>query len=384
MPNRVYLDLTELVAAPLRTGIQRVERELIRNWPGPARLVPVRFQNGVGLVELPPEMLLRLNDHLPPSDDLVAAERKRLAPYLRDTHPLDPSQEQSALLVPELFDDPARCSFYEHLPTALKAKTYFLVYDFIPHLRPEVSPPRFARSGMYYLKALRSGVNVSFISDQTRREFAERIVRRKILQAPVFPLGGNGLGLERQSFSSEKRAFAIIGTLEPRKQVAQVIKAFILLWKNGINVELEIVGRLLPHATEERELLAALADEPRLRYKPHASDDELRSILRRVRATIFVSKFEGFGIPPYESLQGGIPVICCSHGVPSLDLIARSGQIRLANAAPASIAQAVEGLLEDAKARRLWEEAAQVSIPTWEGFAQQIAEWVCGAAPKIQ
>jgi len=379
MSNRVYLDLTELVATPLRTGIQRVERELIGQWPGPARLVPARYENGVGLVELAPEILRQLNGPLPTGDDVVNAECQKLAPYLRNARPFDLSQEESALLIPEAFCDPARCSFYEGLPTELKAKTYFLVYDFIPLLQPQVCPPRSARVWMYYLKALRSAAHISFISDQTRREFGERIARRGNHQGPVFPLGGDGLGLEKQSFSSEKRTFAIIGSLEPRKQVAQVIKAFALLWKKGTNVELEVVGRLLSHATEERDLLAALADEPRLHYKPYASDDELRNILRRARATIFVSQLEGFGIPPYESLNAGIPVICCRDGVPSLDLIARSGQIRLADRAPASIARAVETLLDDATARRLWEEATHIAVPTWQGFARQIADWVSGA-----
>jgi glycosyltransferase involved in cell wall biosynthesis len=377
MHDIVYLDVTELVATPLRTGIQRVERELIRHWRSPASLTPVRFQNGVGVVQLPRGILQQLNKNPPPSADAVAAEREGLEPYLRDARAIDLLSVGGILLVPEVFYDEARCVFYEHLPNTLKAKTFFLVYDFLPYLQPAFCPRHSAQFCMYYLRTLRSGFNVSFISEQTRREFDERIARRDGVRGPVFPLGGDGLGLERQSFSLDKRAFAIVGTIEPRKQVAQVIRAFALLWEKGIDVELDVVGLLLPHATAEQELLDAFADEPRLRYRTHVSDDELRSILRKVRATIFVSKAEGFGIPPYESLYAGIPVICCDRGVPSLDLISRSGQVRLDDTEPASIAQAVEALLDDEMARRVWEEAARVSIPTWQSFADQIANWVC-------
>jgi glycosyltransferase involved in cell wall biosynthesis len=379
MYDIVYLDVTELVAKPLRTGIQRLERELIRHWAGPARLVPVRFQDSRGLVELHADVFTLLNEDPPPGGDVVAAERERLAPYLRDARPLELAKPGSAVLVPELFYDSARCSFYENLPMELKAKTYFFVHDFLPHLHPENFPQGTAVHCMSYLRVLRSSSNCSFNSNQTRRDFGERIVRRRNLQGPVVPLGGDGLGLERQSFSIDKRGFTVIGTIEPRKQVAQVIRAFALLWKKGVNVELDVVGFLLSHATAEQELLAAFADEPRLHYRAHVSDDELRSILRKVRATIFVSKAEGFGIPPYESLYAGIPVICCDRGVPSLDLISRSGQIRLDDTEPASIANAVEALLDDETARRVWEEAARVSIPTWQSFADQIANWVCAA-----
>ena len=48
MAPAVFLDLSQLVHDPARTGIQRAERELIRHWPGPAPLVPCWFDRARG------------------------------------------------------------------------------------------------------------------------------------------------------------------------------------------------------------------------------------------------------------------------------------------------------------------------------------------------
>ena len=48
--SAVHIDLTELVASPIRTGIQRVERELIQHWPADTPLVPVVGADNAGFV----------------------------------------------------------------------------------------------------------------------------------------------------------------------------------------------------------------------------------------------------------------------------------------------------------------------------------------------
>ena len=56
MTGTVHIDITELLRNPIRTGIQRVERELIRYWPGPSRLCPV-IAGRTGFQRLPEGIL---------------------------------------------------------------------------------------------------------------------------------------------------------------------------------------------------------------------------------------------------------------------------------------------------------------------------------------
>jgi glycosyltransferase involved in cell wall biosynthesis len=118
-----------------------------------------------------------------------------------------------------------------------------------------------------------------------------------------------------------------------------------------------------------------LQHERRFHYLGHASDSAIRDVLRQVRATIFVSAEEGFGIPPFESLAAGIPVIA-SATLPSVNDLPEGGYLKIAPVSPATIGAAVEYLSVDANAARLWEEAGKLPIPTWRDFVSHLSDWL--------
>lgn len=128
-------------------------------------------------------------------------------------------------------------------------------------------------------------------------------------------------------------------------------------------------------AQKERQILERLAGERRLQSVGPVSDERLRRIMTGARATVFASKSEGFGVPPYESLAVGIPVIV-TEDLASIQLIPPLGQIRLPRPDADSIAAAVAKLMDDEFARSLWREAANVRIPTWQDLARQVSAWV--------
>ena len=97
-------------------------------------------------------------------------------------------------------------------------------------------------------------------------------------------------------------------------------------------------------------------------------------MLGEARALVCATEAEGFGLPPLEALHAGIPVIATA--MPSLDMLPPCGQIRLAEARPPAIAAAVETMLDDATAARLWQEAARVKVRSWRDFAHDVADWV--------
>ena len=231
---------------------------------------------------------------------------------------------------------------------------------------------------MQYIRALRDVPRVSSISKLTQTEYTTRIMRDPRRTGPHFPLGGDGLKIEKQRFENGKTSFAYVGTIEPRKNVAVILEAFERLWESGIDAELVVVGRLDNRSTREFPMLERLKDEKRFRYLGHVDDATVRDVMRKVRATIFVSAVEGFGIPPYESLAAGVPVIV-SAGLPSIDLLPPGGKVVLSEVTPHAVGGAVREMLDDDKAARLWKEAEHLDIPTWRDFAANIAAWVQAA-----
>jgi glycosyltransferase involved in cell wall biosynthesis len=224
---------------------------------------------------------------------------------------------------------------------------------------------------------MRSIPRVSFISARTKAEYA-RIVRNPQRSGPQFPLGGDALGTDKQSFSPEKNSFACIGTIEPRKNVAVVLEAFEQLWATGAGPELILVGRLDRRSVREPRILKRLESERRLKYLGHADDATVRATLRKARATLFLSAAEGFGIPPYESLANGVPVIVSAE-LPSTSLLPPGGRITLPVVSPQAVADAVRTLFDDGVAARLFGEAAQLPIPSWRSFVSDLAGWVQAA-----
>ena len=146
----------------------------------------------------------------------------------------------------------------------------------------------------------------------------------------MLTLGGDGLGIERQTFAEVHTDFVWLGTIEPRKNAMAVLRAFMQLWDEGTDARLVMIGRRELTAHEESKLLHQLRQENRFRYICGASDATIRYCLQRARALIFPSQHEGFGLPPIEALHCGIPVIVW-RGLPALHGLPPAGQIRLDN-----------------------------------------------------
>jgi glycosyltransferase involved in cell wall biosynthesis len=367
----VHLDITELVTTLRRTGIQRVERELIRHWPGPARLHPCWFDPGSGqLCSLPHAVLSLLADDMLPVG--AEAEAKCLASLVARSRRLDPSNLR--LLNAELFFDPARATLYTQLAEGGN-RIHWLVYDFLPWLCPQFFGSGSAGAGMSFLRALRYASDVAFISEQVRADYRKRITRGQGRDGPVLPLGGDGLGIERQTFTPARTDFVWLGTIEPRKNASSLMRAFMRLWDGGMCARLVMIGRLEPGASEEGRLLDQLRPERRFCHISGASDTVVRECLQHARALIFPSRHEGFGLPPIEALHAGIPVVVW-RGLPALAGLSSAGQIRLDDTSTSDIADAVRWLLDDTNIRHTWAEAATVIVPEWRDFARACAAWV--------
>lgn len=373
MSAAVHLDLTEIVSNPVRSGIQRVEREAIRHWEGP-RPVPCVVDGDGRLRRLRPETL----DLLCAEDDGSAAARdaeRRTLIELREAGEPMADRDVGRLLNLELFFDPVRADAHLRL-AASGTRVMWYLYDFLPFLRPDLFPPGTPRHCMHFLRGVRAaGDRLSFLSFHTREEFGRRVARRAAPGDgwPVFDPGADGLGLEQQVFSPARRDFVAIGTSEPRKNSDALAAAFEMLWGRGVDARLVLAGHVSPQATGVRTFLERHAGDPRLIFLDRPSDDALRAVLRRARAVVMPSENEGFGLPPYEALQAGIPAIASAR-VPSAALMPAGAALLPRMDAP-SIAAMVEMMLDDAVAARMWSEAAALELPRWRDFGRRLADW---------
>lgn len=372
----IFVDLTELTTYPFRTGIQRVEREILRHWPGPRPLVPCWFDTEkLGFYALPDAVLeiFTKNENRSMEDD-----KEQLLMHLHRGTSIPIDSLKAGLHNPEVFYDHRRAEAYRSLCGGGFASVSWLIYDFLPYLRPQDYEPRTTHQLMHYLRALREIPHTAFISEATRHDYVHRVIRNVGRAGPAIPLGGDSVAIPPQKFAPQKRMFTYVGTIEPRKNVADILEAFEGLWLQDIDVELTVIGRMDGRSMREPAILERLKTESRFRYLGHASDSVIRQTLQNTRATLFVSSMEGFGIPPLESLSSGIPVIA-SANLPSLGMLPIGGRIVLGEISPKAIANAVLQMLDDQFAQKLWGEAGHLRIPTWSGFVQRFASWLHSA-----
>ncbi len=101
-----------------------------------------------------------------------------------------------------------------------------------------------------------------------------------------------------------------VGTIEPRKNAFQIVKAI-----EQLDISLIIIGRKTNYAREIIEFIEKKGMTNRVLFMEGLRMDELATIYTMADLFIYPSKFEGFGIPIIEALYSGLPVITSNSGV---------------------------------------------------------------------
>jgi len=106
-----------------------------------------------------------------------------------------------------------------------------------------------------------------------------------------------------------------LGTVEPRKGLDVLLRAFDILSRNDTRTELWIAGQT---GWGMKNFEAEIAGHPassRLRRLGFIGDDLLPVLFRRSRAVAYPSRSEGFGLPVLEALACGASVVTSAHTV---------------------------------------------------------------------
>jgi len=386
---KVFVDLTEFLASQKRTGIQRVSGQLCRHWPGVESLTPVKLRSDGRLVQLPPETLGFVREYFETSDSNANGLKDRLVEVSRQADSSGVTldlQPGCRILVPELFYDPDRVAFFRSLSVEQLNYFYFIIHDLLPLTHPEfftANAPQEIVNG--YTRVVRAARNVAFNSSGTRDAYYHRLLRKRCSSTgPVLPLGSDGLG-ERPGAPPMCRPspkFTAVGTIEPRKNHALILDVFEPLLHQIEGLHLVFLGKLGWVDSSLAERLQSLADGRCPGFEHHAdpSDELIRQHVMESLATIYVSAAEGFGLPPVESLRLGTPVIA-SSAIPSLEAIQPAGVHIVEPLNAPNLRDAVLAFLEGSYAKRKSEETLSLNLPTWRGFALEVAKWCTQDTP---
>jgi len=187
-------------------------------------------------------------------------------------------------------------------------------------------PETFTRRGSFQLKltvrrTAKKAARIATVSEYSRQDLIstynlppEKVVVTYNGVEPHFtphPASLNEAGEIRRRFGIARDFLLTVGSLQPRKNLVRLIRAYSKLRSEcgSFAPQLVIVGRKLWLADE------IFAEVKKQRWADdviltgYVADGDLPALYRAASAFAYPSLFEGFGLPPLEAMACGAPVV---------------------------------------------------------------------------
>jgi glycosyltransferase involved in cell wall biosynthesis len=157
----------------------------------------------------------------------------------------------------------------------------------------------------------------------------------------------------RERLNLPEQFILFAGTLEPRKNVAELLQAYRLLLDRGsaneVTSDLILAGSRGWLFDETRALITELRLAERVRWIETPSDVDLAALYNLATVFVLPSYYEGFGLTVLEAMACGAPAIISDRG--SLPEIAGGAALEIDPDDPAELADTIERVLCDAALR---------------------------------
>lgn len=273
----------------------------------------------------------------------------------------------------------------------------FVVYDLLPVTLPDCFPVEMWSSHEAWLRTIIHYDGAVCISRAVADELTDWIRKSHVSQGlRPFDITWFHLGTEIRGHMSSaglpegvetvldkissQTSFLSVGTIEPRKGYGQILGAFEILWKEGINANLVIVGK---EGWMVNELIARLrAHEElgkRIFWLEGISDEYLDRVYKASSCTIAASRDEGFGLPLIEAAGYDLPII--ARDIPVFREVAGEYAYYFSGTEAEALASAVRRWLQLHEQGKHPKSGGMPRM-TWEESAAQLTERILGDEPK--
>jgi glycosyltransferase involved in cell wall biosynthesis len=198
----------------------------------------------------------------------------------------------------------------------LRRRQVASVYDVAPLDHPEWFSRGYRTWFRVVVGALhRRAAGIAVPTEFTRARMAERF-GPTASTVRVVPGGvGSTDGADRRqpgraqdvAMPTDEPFVCFVGSLEPRKNLATLVEAMALV-RERTACSLVVVG---PTASMQVFAQGGVPEDPPpwVHRLGRVDDDHLEQLLRRCACLAYVSRYEGFGLPPLEAMQRGAPVV---------------------------------------------------------------------------
>lgn len=191
------------------------------------------------------------------------------------------------------------------------AKLSVLVYDLIPISHPEFFTSFSIQNFLNYLKVLSVANNLIAISEFTSSQISQFVPQIETKNLTVIPLPislDNSVKDTSEDFIIPM--FLCVGSIEPRKNHMNILKAAEACWDAGLNFELVLVGGQGWANSDVLKYILNLKNKKyKIRVVRDASNSQIMKLYSEAYAFITIPWVEGFGLPLAEAISTGKFVI---------------------------------------------------------------------------
>jgi glycosyltransferase involved in cell wall biosynthesis len=276
------------------------------------------------------------------------------------------------------------------LPYWTNCPTVLTIHDLSLLLFPQTHEEHLVRRARRVLPLMvRKATAIITPSETVKRELCEHlgVSGDKVFAIPeaarvcFYPAPASETEPVRQRLGIQPEFLLFVGTVEPRKNLLTLARAFGRIAKTHARIQLVIAGQKGWLSDDLMAYLEGSEIHDRVLFTGHLSDDDLRALYSGCRVFVYPSLYEGFGLPLLEAMACGAPVVTSNVGSivetvgPTAWLISPTDANELA--------QAITSLLDDAREREhrsalgiehaknfSWDRTAAA---TWEVYQQVLS-----------
>jgi len=172
-----------------------------------------------------------------------------------------------------------------------------------------------------------------------------------------------------------KNYFLFVGTLEPRKNIGSLLRAFAQLSPAlREKYSLKLVGKVGWGGEDYVALAQELGIEKKVAFLGYQPDSEVQKLFSEATVFVYPSWYEGFGLPVIEAMSVGTPVV--TSNTSSLPEVVGDTGLLCDPSDPEAMAAAITRYCTDAKFYRQESAAAfaRAQLFNWSDIAAKTAK----------
>lgn len=263
------------------------------------------------------------------------------------------------------------------------AKEVITIHDLTPLLFPHLhTTDAVLRFGCFLRQMAKRSRLVLADSENTRRDIISclrikpekvRTIHLGVEHERFREIGDDAvLGAVRKKYALPEEFLLYLGTIEPRKNIAGLLRAYKMALSKSKLPMLVLAGQ---KGWGYEEVFSILGNDAVLRktvrYLDYVDDVDIPALYNMAEAFIYPSFYEGFGLPVLEAMACGTPVITSNRS--SLPEVVGGAGIMLDPGNEQAMADAISWLADDESLRKDLSRKGmkQASLFSWDKTAKE-------------